>query len=91
MTFIINGEEQEVAAATLTDLLTALDYDGDWLAGVISGQGRAGWGNSSNTSAYRDRWPPECRVHENLMGYFAENRLGSAIYKNHHTSQGPRH
>ena len=38
MTFIINGEEQEVAAATLADLLTALDYDGDWLATAVNGE-----------------------------------------------------
>ena len=37
MTFIINGEEQEVAAATLADLLAALDYDGDWLATAVNG------------------------------------------------------
>ncbi|MFC6445118.1 sulfur carrier protein ThiS [Shinella zoogloeoides] len=38
MTFIINGEEQEVAAATLADLLAALDYDGDWLATAVNGE-----------------------------------------------------
>ena len=37
MTFIINGEEQEVAAATLADLLAALDYDGEWLATAVNG------------------------------------------------------
>ena len=38
MTFIIHGEEQEVAAATLADLLAALDYDGDWLATAVNGE-----------------------------------------------------
>lgn len=38
MTFIINGEEQEVAAATLADLLTSLGYEGDWLATAVNGE-----------------------------------------------------
>jgi sulfur carrier protein len=38
MTFIINGEEQEVAAATLADLLTSLEYEGDWLATAVNGE-----------------------------------------------------
>lgn len=38
MTFIINGEEQEVAAATLADLLAALDYEGEWLATAVNGE-----------------------------------------------------
>ncbi len=38
MTLIINGEEQEVAAATLADLLLALDYEGDWLATAVNGE-----------------------------------------------------
>lgn len=38
MTFIINGEEQEIAAATLADLLAALDYDGEWLATAVNGE-----------------------------------------------------
>ena len=38
MTFIINGEEQEVAAATLADLLAALDYQGEWLATAVNGE-----------------------------------------------------
>ncbi|ANK95075.1 MULTISPECIES: sulfur carrier protein ThiS [Rhizobium] len=38
MTFIINGEEQEVAAATLADLLLALDYEGEWLATAVNGE-----------------------------------------------------
>jgi sulfur carrier protein len=38
MTFIINGEAQEVAAATLADLLCALDYEGEWLATAVNGE-----------------------------------------------------
>ncbi len=38
MTFIINGEEQEVTAATLADLLLALDYEGGWLATAVNGE-----------------------------------------------------
>ncbi|MBN9056581.1 sulfur carrier protein ThiS [Shinella sp. NM-101] len=38
MTLIINGEEQKVAAKTLADLLSALDYDGEWLATAVNGE-----------------------------------------------------
>lgn len=38
MTVIVNGEEQEIAAATLADLLAALDYEGDWLATAVNGE-----------------------------------------------------
>ena len=38
MTFIINGEEQQVAAATLADLLASLEYEGDWLATAVNGE-----------------------------------------------------
>ena len=38
MTVIINGEEQEVAATTLADLLRALDYEGEWLATAVNGE-----------------------------------------------------
>ena len=38
MTFIINGEEQQVVAATLADLLALLDYEGDWLATAVDRQ-----------------------------------------------------
>lgn len=38
MTVIVNGEEQEIAAATLADLLSALDHDGDWLATAVNGE-----------------------------------------------------
>ncbi|MCF3640214.1 sulfur carrier protein ThiS [Rhizobium sp. TRM95111] len=38
MTLIINGEEQVVVAATLADLLSVLDYEGDWLATAVNGE-----------------------------------------------------
>lgn len=38
MTFIINGEQQEVTAATLADLLAALEYEGEWLATAVNGE-----------------------------------------------------
>lgn len=38
MTFIINGEEQEIAATTLADLLSVLDYEGEWLATAVNGE-----------------------------------------------------
>jgi sulfur carrier protein len=38
MTFIINGEEQEIAATTLADVLSVLDYEGDWLATAVNGE-----------------------------------------------------
>ena len=38
MTLIINGEEQTVTAATLADLLSSLDYEGEWLATAVNGE-----------------------------------------------------
>ncbi|MGO7778388.1 sulfur carrier protein ThiS, partial [Rhizobium johnstonii] len=38
MTFLTNGEEQEVAATTLADLLLALDYEGGWRATAGNGE-----------------------------------------------------
>lgn len=37
MNVIVNGETQEVDAATLADLLQALEYEGDWLATAVNG------------------------------------------------------
>ncbi len=37
MKLIINGEEQQIEAGTLSVLLTALDYEGDWLATALNG------------------------------------------------------
>jgi sulfur carrier protein len=38
MQLIINGEAQTIAATTLSQLLTALDYEGDWLATAVNGE-----------------------------------------------------
>lgn len=37
MTLIVNGEPVTIAVATLLDLMTALDYEGDWLATAVNG------------------------------------------------------
>ncbi|QKK27106.1 sulfur carrier protein ThiS [Rhizobium hidalgonense] len=38
MQLIINGEAQTIAATTLSQLLTALGYEGDWLATAVNGE-----------------------------------------------------
>jgi len=38
VTLIINGEEHEVEATTLADLLLALDYEGEWMATAVNGE-----------------------------------------------------
>ncbi|MGR6467324.1 sulfur carrier protein ThiS [Rhizobium sp. PAMB 3182] len=38
MKLLINGEEQDIAAETLAALLSALDYEGDWLATAVNGE-----------------------------------------------------
>lgn len=38
MRLIVNGEPQTVVATTLSDLLVALDYEGDWLATAVNGE-----------------------------------------------------
>lgn len=38
MKLIINGENHEVAAATLAALLAELDYEGGWLATALNGE-----------------------------------------------------
>lgn len=37
MKLIINGEPKELEAGTLAALLTALDYEGEWLATAVNG------------------------------------------------------
>lgn len=37
MKLIINGEQKDIEADTLAALLTALDYEGDWLATAVNG------------------------------------------------------
>lgn len=37
MKLIINGEQKDIEAGTLSALLTSLDYEGDWLATAVNG------------------------------------------------------
>jgi sulfur carrier protein len=37
MRLIVNGEPKESPAATLAELLTTLEYEGDWLATAVNG------------------------------------------------------
>jgi sulfur carrier protein len=36
MKLMVNGEAHEIAATTLSELLAALDYEGDWLATAVN-------------------------------------------------------
>jgi thiamine biosynthesis protein ThiS len=36
MKLTVNGEAHEIAAATLAELLAALDYEGNWLATAVN-------------------------------------------------------
>ncbi|TWB57643.1 sulfur carrier protein [Rhizobium sp. ERR 922] len=38
MRLIINGETQIIEATTLSQLLTALEYEGEWLATAVNGE-----------------------------------------------------
>jgi thiamine biosynthesis protein ThiS len=38
MKLTVNDEEHELAATTLADLLTLLDYEGEWLATAVNGE-----------------------------------------------------
>lgn len=38
MRLIINGEAQIVEAITLSQLLTVLEYEGEWLATAVNGE-----------------------------------------------------
>ncbi|MCA1443273.1 sulfur carrier protein ThiS [Ensifer sp. IC4062] len=38
MRLIVNGEEQDLSAATLSELLAQLEYEGDWLATAVNGE-----------------------------------------------------
>ncbi|MDL2408229.1 sulfur carrier protein ThiS [Rhizobium calliandrae] len=38
MRLIINGEPETIAATTLSQLLTALEYEGEWLATAVNGE-----------------------------------------------------
>lgn len=38
MKLIVNGEERDIRAATLSELLSLLDYEGGWLATAVNGE-----------------------------------------------------
>ncbi|MBB3387325.1 sulfur carrier protein [Rhizobium sp. BK275] len=38
MHLIINGEPETIVATTLSQLLAALDYEGEWLATAVNGE-----------------------------------------------------
>ncbi|KRB62825.1 thiamine biosynthesis protein ThiS [Rhizobium sp. Root708] len=38
MKLIVNGEPQDNEVSTLSELLTSLDYEGDWLATAVNGE-----------------------------------------------------
>lgn len=38
MKLIVNGEPQDIAAATLSELLALMDYEADWLATAVNGE-----------------------------------------------------
>jgi sulfur carrier protein len=37
-TYFVNGEGHEMTAETLSTLLEALDYEGEWLATAVNGE-----------------------------------------------------
>lgn len=38
MKLIVNGESRDCAAATLAELLSLLEYEGNWLATAVNGE-----------------------------------------------------
>jgi sulfur carrier protein len=38
MRLIVNGEDHHLDAATVTDVLTLLEYEGGWLATAVNGE-----------------------------------------------------
>ncbi len=38
MKLTVNGEDHDLAADTLAELLALLDYEGDWLATAVNGE-----------------------------------------------------
>ena len=38
MRLIVNGEAESLDVATLNELLSRLDYEGDWLATAVNGE-----------------------------------------------------
>ncbi|KQV73116.1 sulfur carrier protein ThiS [Rhizobium sp. Root1220] len=38
MKLIINGEPQDIPATTLSELLSLMEYEGEWLATAVNGE-----------------------------------------------------
>lgn len=38
MKILVNGQEHDLSAETLSQLLESLDYEGDWLATAVNGE-----------------------------------------------------
>ncbi|MEI2297242.1 sulfur carrier protein ThiS [Ensifer sp. MJa1] len=38
MKLTVNGEDHDLAVTTLADLLSELDFEGDWLATAVNGE-----------------------------------------------------
>lgn len=38
MRLTVNGEDHDLAVATLAELLATLDFEGDWLATAVNGE-----------------------------------------------------
>ncbi|CAN7518412.1 MAG: sulfur carrier protein ThiS [Rhizobium sp.] len=38
MKLIVNGEHHDLIAATLSELLTLMEYEGEWLATAVNGE-----------------------------------------------------
>ena len=38
MRLIVNGEDHQLDASTLTEVMTLLDYEGGWLATAVNGE-----------------------------------------------------
>lgn len=55
MKLIVNGEEQDIDAATLSELLSLLDYEGGWLATAVNGELVHREQRSAHILAERDR------------------------------------
>lgn len=55
MKLIVNGKEQDIAAVTLDELLSLLDYEGGWLATAVNGELVHREHRSAHILAERDR------------------------------------
>ncbi|WEX74394.1 sulfur carrier protein ThiS [Sinorhizobium numidicum] len=55
MKLTVNGEEHDLAAPTLADLLALLEFEGDWLATAVNGELIARADRASHELRDRDR------------------------------------